>query len=89
MRAELARGGVMESAKIVTKGTSAAALASEAKQFSISVATLKTLYKREGEDGTGGGAAPTCSQHGRAARTNSPYPNHDGTRFLDLSSDED
>eukprot|EP00873_Tetraselmis_striata_P015963 jgi/Tetstr1/436227/TSEL_025072.t1 len=67
----------------------AAARASEAKQFGISVATLKTLYKREWEDGTGGGAAPTCSQHGRAARTNPRYPNHDGTRFLDMSSDED
>eukprot|EP00873_Tetraselmis_striata_P029354 jgi/Tetstr1/449618/TSEL_036704.t1 len=29
------------------------------------------------------------SQRGRAARTNPCYPNHDGTRFLDLSSDED
>eukprot|EP00873_Tetraselmis_striata_P015143 jgi/Tetstr1/435407/TSEL_024316.t1 len=61
----------------------------EAKQFRISVATLKTLYKREWEDGTGGGAAPTRSQPGRAARTNPRYPNHDSTRFLDLSSDED
>eukprot|EP00873_Tetraselmis_striata_P006856 jgi/Tetstr1/427120/TSEL_017323.t1 len=96
---------------------SAAALASEAKQFGISVATLKTLYKtrtpthphpstshqcscfarprkiafheREWEDGTGGAAAPTRSQPGRAARTNPRYPKHDGTRFLDLSSDED
>eukprot|EP00873_Tetraselmis_striata_P019007 jgi/Tetstr1/439271/TSEL_027713.t1 len=67
----------------------AADLASEAKQFGISVATLKTLYKREWEDGTGGGAAPTRSQPGRAARTNPRYPNHDGTRFMDLSSDED
>eukprot|EP00873_Tetraselmis_striata_P016097 jgi/Tetstr1/436361/TSEL_025194.t1 len=67
----------------------AAALASEAKEFGISVATLKSLYKREWEDGTGGGAAPTRSQPGRAARTNPRYPNHDGTRFLDLSSDED
>eukprot|EP00873_Tetraselmis_striata_P027257 jgi/Tetstr1/447521/TSEL_034901.t1 len=67
----------------------AAALASQAKQFGISVATLKTLYKREWEDGTGGGAAPTRSQPGRAARTNPRYPNHDGTRSLDLSSDED
>eukprot|EP00873_Tetraselmis_striata_P011364 jgi/Tetstr1/431628/TSEL_021158.t1 len=61
----------------------------EAKQFGISVATLKTMYKREWEDGTGGGAAPTRSQPGRAARTDPRYPNHDGTRFLDLSSDED
>eukprot|EP00873_Tetraselmis_striata_P041779 jgi/Tetstr1/462043/TSEL_007114.t1 len=43
------------------------ALASEAKQFGISVATLKTLN----------------------TRTKPRYPNHDGTRFLDLSSDED
>eukprot|EP00873_Tetraselmis_striata_P013796 jgi/Tetstr1/434060/TSEL_023204.t1 len=49
----------------------AAALASEAKHFGISVATLKTL------------------QPGRAARTNPRYPNHDGTRIMDLSSDED
>eukprot|EP00873_Tetraselmis_striata_P039428 jgi/Tetstr1/459692/TSEL_005047.t1 len=67
----------------------AAALASEAKQFGLSMATPKTLYKREWEDGTGGGAAPTRSQPGRAARTNPRYPNHDGTRFMDLSSDED
>eukprot|EP00873_Tetraselmis_striata_P019332 jgi/Tetstr1/439596/TSEL_028020.t2 len=43
----------------------------------------------EWEDGTGGGAAPTRSQPGRAARTKPRYPNHDGTRFLDMSSDED
>eukprot|EP00873_Tetraselmis_striata_P036604 jgi/Tetstr1/456868/TSEL_043540.t1 len=70
----------------------AAAPASKAKQLGISVATLKTMYKREWEDGTGSsaGAAPTRSQPGRAsARTNPRYPNHDGTRFLDLSSDED
>eukprot|EP00873_Tetraselmis_striata_P039614 jgi/Tetstr1/459878/TSEL_005220.t1 len=67
----------------------AAALASEAKHFGISVATLKTMDKREGEDGTGGVAAPTRSQPGRAAMTTPRYPNHDGTRFLDLSSDDD
>eukprot|EP00873_Tetraselmis_striata_P022791 jgi/Tetstr1/443055/TSEL_031113.t1 len=58
----------------------AAALASEAKQIGVSVATLKTMYKREWEDGTGRGAAPTRSQPGRAARTNPRYPNYDGTR---------
>eukprot|EP00873_Tetraselmis_striata_P046319 jgi/Tetstr1/466583/TSEL_000991.t1 len=62
---------------------------SEAKQFGISLATLKTMFKREWEDGTGGGAAPTRSQPGRATRTNPRYPNHNGTMFMDLSSNED
>eukprot|EP00873_Tetraselmis_striata_P042676 jgi/Tetstr1/462940/TSEL_007888.t1 len=61
----------------------AAALASYAKQFRISVATLQTLYKRECVGGwhrRGRGTHP---------QTNPRYPNHDGTRFLNLSSDED
>eukprot|EP00873_Tetraselmis_striata_P013832 jgi/Tetstr1/434096/TSEL_023240.t1 len=49
-----------------------------------------SVAEREWEDRPGGGAAPTRSQPGRAARTKPRYyPNHDGTRFLDLSSDED
>eukprot|EP00873_Tetraselmis_striata_P003103 jgi/Tetstr1/423367/TSEL_014054.t1 len=48
-----------------------------------------SVAEHEWEDGTGGGAAPTCNQPGRAARTNPRYPNHDGTMFQDLSSDED
>eukprot|EP00873_Tetraselmis_striata_P009663 jgi/Tetstr1/429927/TSEL_019790.t1 len=65
----------------------AAALASEAKQFGVSVATLKTLARVGGWHRRG--AAPTRIQPGRAARTEPGNPSHDGTRFLDLSSDED
>eukprot|EP00873_Tetraselmis_striata_P045321 jgi/Tetstr1/465585/TSEL_010232.t1 len=49
----------------------AAVLASEAKQFGMLVATLKTMY-----------TWPRSPDQ-------PPLPIHDGTRFLDLSSDED
>eukprot|EP00873_Tetraselmis_striata_P008844 jgi/Tetstr1/429108/TSEL_019070.t1 len=68
----------------------AAALVSEAKQFGISVATLKTMYKREWEDGTGGARHPPAAN---PAAQPGPTPATRATtapsRFLDMSSDED
>eukprot|EP00873_Tetraselmis_striata_P037127 jgi/Tetstr1/457391/TSEL_043993.t1 len=78
----------------------AAVLASEAKQFGISVATLKTLYRTPTHPYPSLNFAPMPllystsekylhRQPGRAAMTKPRYTNHDGTRFMDLSVDED